>query len=687
MFRWAPYTFVRILIVFTAGIISGIFFPDFLSIKYTAIAAISLTLFYAVMFVVWNYVLFYRYNPGFIGLAFVALAGYGASTTHFENRGREHLSNVKDTISDYRVVITGFADERKNSWRMVGRIDAAKTAEWRPMDGQIMLYFSKADFETPFAYGSVLLVKGRPRPVQGPANPEEFDYRQYLAYKNIFHQHFLRSGDVKYVTHAPPSAFINASMKARNWANIQLEKSLDNAQERGIASALVLGITDGLDSEILSAYSATGAMHILAVSGLHISIIYLLIVWACKPLSKFNFGPWLLAAISLFILWGYAFLTGLSPSVLRAVTMFSFVAIAKPARQYTNIYNILCVSAFILLLFDPFLIMSVGFQLSYAAVLGIVYLQPRLYRLWSPKNYLVDETWKVTTVSIAAQIATLPLGFLYFHQFPNYFLITNLLAIPVSFVVLIAGLAVLVLGWVPYLLIALAWCLKWSIKILNLIVFGVEALPYAIIDGIYVNAIQALCLFLLIVLVSIFVEQKRIVWMAWISLVTLAICLIDWIHFQSDVAPKKMIVYSVPGAFVADFVSEGRAWCVNDSTAGDRNFQLRNARIFHGIPDRMVYTALNRRRISGGELMIWNEKVIVRVSDRSFEPSGVSVDYFIISNDALDPKNIVKLQNASSIILDHTNSYFYDLQTFKAAKEVGLNIYSVRQQGAFQVNL
>ena len=170
--------------------------------------------------------------------------------------------------------------------------------------------------------------------------------------------------------------------------------------------------------------------------------------------------------------------------------MFSFVALAIPAGRRTNIYNTLAASAFFILWYDPFLIMSVGFQLSYIAVLGIVYMQPALYNLWEPTNRLWDEVWKITCVSIAAQLATLPLGLLYFHQFPNYFLLSNLFVIPGSFVVLILGILILVVNVISPIASFLGMLLEWTIKALNVIVFTIEDFPFSLIENVYITTFQ-----------------------------------------------------------------------------------------------------------------------------------------------------------------------------------------------------
>jgi competence protein ComEC len=691
MFRWAPYTFVRILFFLIAGILIGIFYPDILPTQYVWTGIIALVCLYVIIFLAWHFLLFKRFNPGAIGLAGIFLSGFLITVYHNESRHTDHVLTVPDSIQYVKAVVTGYPEEKQNSWKAEALITDVFTGRWERKNGKVILYFSKADFLNPFEYGDEILLKGSPQLVAGPANPGEFDYRRYLSFRNIYHQWFIRSGDAMLLGNNPPSVIMAASMTARAWADKQLKSAITGEREQGIASALVLGITDGIDHELLGAYSATGAMHILAVSGLHISIIYLLILWLCKPLLKYRAGPWILAIISLFLLWGYAFITGLSPSVLRAVTMFSFVALAKPARQFTNIYNILAVSAFFLLIADPFLIMSVGFQLSYIAVLGIVYLQPGLYQLWNPKNYLMDETWKLTTVSVAAQIATLPLGLLYFHQFPNYFLITNLLVIPVSFVVLIVGIAVIVVGFVSILSGVLGWVLTWSIKLMNGIIFLTESLPFAITDNVRLDLFQCWMLIGIIVCVTIFLQRKRFAMVFYIVGFVTLFTGGRWFQYYRDVMPARMIVYNLNNFGAIDLIRDGKAYFVADSLLHIQpdkiSFHIQPYRLTTGVK-RVNGAQLISKKFLWGSVIQWEGKIVVHLNSIDYHdqvPKSIKADYLVISGHAVPRLSELSFNSVPpKIILDTSNSYFYSQRIVKEAKALGIGVTSVRHQGAYQ---
>ena len=691
MFRWIPYTFIRIVLFLIGGILLGIYYPDVIDLQLAVTTLVGLAAFYIVCFIISRLRKKSLFNPGIIALPAVFLAGYVHVLYQTQSRNPDHFIALSDSIQYYQAVITRFAEEKKQSWKIEGHVQAVFTDEWQQRSGKIIFYFSKDDFSEPFRYGDVLLIKGSPKIVSPPLNPGEFDYKRFLAFRNIYHQHFLRKGDVVLQKNDPPVRIMKFAIDARLWADKTLKKYVTGTREQAIASALVLGVTDGLDNELLNAYAATGAMHVLAVSGLHITIIYMIILWLLKPLYRFRSGPWMLAIVSLVLLWAYAFITGLSPSVLRAVTMFSFIAFARPAGQSTNIYNTLAASAFCLLVFDPFLIMSVGFQLSYLAVLGIVYLQPYFYPLWEPKSWFLDEVWKIVSVSIAAQIATFALGILYFHQFPNYFLLSNLLVIPGSFAVLVLGIGVLVAGVIPLLAQAFGFVLTLVIKILNIVVFTVEAFPFSLIENIYISTLQAWLLISITITFILLFEHKRFYFGVVAFVLVVFFSFLQWDHFSTSINTRKFIVYTIKGHSAIDLIDRGQTYFLSDSALANDADKIR----FHVRPNRLVSGVSNVingdrlpfiQKMKGGRLIAWKEKIIIQVTGGDFVlPGNVHPDVVVIGNNAVrDVTGFFLSSSNTKIILDSSNSYFYTQRFLAQSKTKNVDVYSVSHQGAFE---
>lgn len=694
MIRWIPYVFVRFVFFFIAGILAGIYFPDSVVLSWAWIIFLSAAGLFIVL-VVLQRKLPMAFNPGAIGLLAIAAGGYTNVGLHTASYDGDNISYVSEPVAFYEAVILSYPQEKEKVWKATAAIRSVHTGvsrNWKPCSGNVLLYFRKDDFIRPYRYGDVLVIRGKPDEVPAPANPHEFDYKRFLAYRNIYHQQFLRESDVRFLHRDPPSVVTDVALTARERAQTVLKKYVSGTQEQAIVSALVLGVTDGLDNDLVSAYAASGAMHVLAVSGLHVGIIYWILVTVLAPLRATPAGRWALVVISIMVLWSYAFVTGLSPSVLRAVTMFSFLTLAQPWGRRTNIYNTLSVSAFCLLLYDPFLIMSVGFQLSYLAVLGIVYLYPRIYGWWQPAAWLPDKVWQTTCVSLAAQAATFPLGLLYFHQFPVYFLFSNLLVIPLSFLVLIQGLVLLIASFVTPLAQVIGYCLTWIVRLLNGGVFIIESLPFSLIDNLYITSGQCLALTGIVFSITLLFTLRKLYYL-WISLsLAMVFSAIQWNRRIETSGLYKIIVYKVPGHSAIDLMAHEQTYFFSDPAFSNSDERLR----FHVQPNRLV-NGIEQVRAATGQpfmqnfkgckLFLWKQSEVLFIEDKNFDfAKRYPVDYVILARNAIKDLGQVRDKvTFGQLIIDSSNSWYVADKLLKQATDSGLRIHSVVHAGAFEV--
>jgi len=686
MNRWIPYAFVRMVVFLCGGIVLALRAPDFIDER---MAQYALGACVAIYFALTLISRLRTRNPGPFGLLAIFFVGYSLTLQHTASRHDNHLVRLKTPVAYYTAVVTQPAEEKAGSWKLqVAVREVNSQSQWMPRQGNVLLYLSKKDFKDPFAYGDVLLLKGAPQLVPPPGNPGEFDYRQYLANRQIYHQHFIHNSDARRVAYDPPHAMMRYAMAMRLWADGVMKRYIPGEREQGLASALVLGVTDGLDNEVLQAYAATGALHVLSVSGLHVGIVYWLLLLGLRPLQKTNSGKWILAVTSILVLWGYAFVTGLSPSVLRAVTMFSFMALARPMNRQMNIYNTLAASAFCLLLVDPFMITSVGFQLSYLALLGIVYLQPGIYALWEPKGRVWDEIWKVSTVSVAAQLATFTVGLLYFHQFPNYFLIANFVVIPASFGVLIGGLVLLTVNAWPAVATLVGMLLGWMVNWMNGFVFGVEQLPFSKFDNIFVTPWQFACLTAMLICLIRLMETKKMSWLITAGFAALAFALLQVLYVQARVDQPNLTIYKVSGYTAVDFLDEGKVFCWGDSAlihdASKVKFHLLPNRIMHGADEATGHVP-PVKTWKGCTLMAWRGKSFLQITDSDFVlPTHMPVDYLIVSHNAIrDLANVMSKVEAKQIVIDSSNKFYLADRLVKQAQQQHWPVYSVWHAGAF----
>jgi len=605
-----------------------------------------------------------------------------------------HLVHLKQPAEFYVANIRSYAHERENSWRHTVAVERVRVGrEWKNVTGTIYLYQRKEEAAKPFRYGDRLLIQGHPQAIAPPANPGEFDYKRFLSFRQIFHQHAVAAHQVQWIENAPASRLLALAIRIRTSAEEVIRVHIRAPREQAVAHALVLGITDGLDNQLTHAYAATGAMHVLAVSGLHVGIIYGILLLLLRPLQHRKGGIVFTAVVSVVVLWLYAMVTGLSPSVLRAVTMFSFVALARPFGQQTNTYNTLAAAAFCLLLVDPLMIMSVGFQLSFLAVLGIVFIHPIIYSRWEPANYWVDQVWNVTCVSLAAQLATFSLGLLYFHQFPNYFLFSNLVVIPGSFAVLVGGLLLLAVAPVAFISTWLGVALEKLIWGLNGFVLWVESWPFGLTDNVYISTGQSWWLLGLIVCLVLLIQFGKTEWLYGALICSLLFVAANWARFFDAASPTVFTVYSVKKHAAYDFIHRGTAYVWMDSALQRNPSRAR----FHLRP-QWLRAAVNRvqpvthwpafRTEKGVAWMVREGRTIIHLTEKNFElPREAVIDFLVVSNNAIN--EVAQVPSGISVkhfIVDTSCSPRLAARLVEQGKERGWQAHNIFQ-GYFQTTL
>ncbi|MFO7673191.1 MAG: ComEC/Rec2 family competence protein [Lutibacter sp.] len=311
--------------------------------------------------------------------------------------------------------------------------------------GKILVNIKKDSAFSKLRVDDRLAVKMVFTEISEPINPYGFNYKKYLRQQQIHHQ--IQGENSQFLRFPNANQTIKGiAANIREKINVALIYYGFKNNELAVVNALLLGQRQHLTSELQQSYIGAGAIHILAISGLHIGIILLILTAAFKPLHYFKHGKMTATALIIVILWMYAIIAGLSASVVRAVAMFTAIAFGMYVNRPSNVYKNLVISMFFLLLFNPYYLFEVGFQLSYLAVFSIVWIQPKLYKLWKPKFWLLDKIWQLLTVSSAAQIGVLPLSLYYFHQFPGLFFVSNLVIIPFLGIILSAGILIIILS-------------------------------------------------------------------------------------------------------------------------------------------------------------------------------------------------------------------------------------------------
>lgn len=685
--KWIPYVMVRITAFFAAGVLLGIHYPALSPPEVVTVFLTILATVYGIAHLALRRHTNGRLVAGILGLSFICVAGVAVVHHRDESKNPLALANRLDTVRAYRARILSPADQGEKRWRRTAEIISVKTAEgWKPCSGKLQLYWPLSDRAETLNYGDVVLVKGSPQPVTGPQNPGEFDYKTFLARRQIHFLHFIRTGEWTIDSKPTSHGLVYFAQEARRWTVNVIDRVVQGDRERAIIAAFVIGVTDGIDNELKQAYAAGGAMHALAVSGMHVSILYGVLLFLLKPLERRKGGLWITAAASLLVLWMYGFVTGLTPSVLRAVTMFSFVAAAKPLKRTTSILNTLAASAFVLLLFDPWLICSAGFQLSYLAVLGIVLWYRPLYQRVEMPWAWTDWVWQITCVSIAAQCATLPVTLYYFHQFPPWFLLANLFVIPASTLILLGGILLLIVSPLTWLAGWFARLLEVLVRLLNDGLFLVGELPSALISLIPLTLFQAVCMGIMMIAVHGLLRTRRFQWM-WPVVVGAALFAVDGWRVNWD-ADDQFIVHRVARHASMEWQLGQRVVAVLDSGLQAAPGTL----AFHVLPNRVARRIRNvdTRVLPPGRpagLYIVKGIRFLWVGSPDFQPTGnLQTDYLIVGNNGVRSlESLSRTLTFGEVILDSSNSQAYDRRLVSEAKRMGIRCHSVLQQGAFVV--
>ncbi len=377
--------------------------------------------------------------------------------------------------------------------------------------------------------------------INKPLNPHQFDFKGYMEKQQVYDQVFLNANNnIKLTTKNTAYGF---SAKIRERINTNLKKHPFSEANLSIINALLLGQRQDISKDTYKSFTQSGAIHILAISGLHIGLLMLLLGWVLKPLSYFKIGKKAIPFIIIFLLWCYAFLTGVSASVIRAVTMFSLITLALYSNRITNTYNTLVISAFILLLINPFYVFDIGFQLSYCAVFAIITVKPLFDKLWNPTAYFSKKIWDVFSVTVAAQFGILPLSLYYFHQFPALFVIANLAIIPLLGFLLGIGIVTLVFAYFGNVPSLLFWVLDNSITALNSFVHFIGSKEDYVFTKLPFNTINLITCYLLIISLVIIwqrISYKRIVFLA----VAIMSVQIGFIYNKKHTQTEEFVIFN-----------------------------------------------------------------------------------------------------------------------------------------------
>ncbi|WP_337043393.1 ComEC/Rec2 family competence protein [Emticicia sp. 17c] len=627
---------------------------------------------------------------GALGLLLFVLSGWIIAFRSTAINQDSHFIN-HGGFSYYQAIISSNIETKAKTYKAEAEIKAIKTPEgWLPSTGKVLLYFNKDAHQKP-EYGDIFLIKNQPQAVEPPKNPAEFDYRRYLENKGIYAYHFLPEATYLRLGHAPASAILAFAYKANHYADSVFKTRLKTVHEYAITNAMVVGTRDDIDNELLDAYSASGAIHVLSVSGMHVAILFGVISFLLAFLKKRGkYGSWIFMGLVLVILWAYAVFTGLSATVLRATVVFSFIEIGRTFFRRHNIYNTLALSAFLLLCWNPYWLLDVGFQLSYLAIIGIVYLHPYLNQLVNPTNPLIRIIWEGTVVCFTAQLFTFLLSIYYFHQFPTYFLIANPFVALFSFAILPVGLALLVFAAIPVVADVLAWVLKLSCLCLNETTRLIEKLPLSTLKGFSISIPELLVWYVILFLIIAFFLRIEHKYLKLAALLITGLALLNIYEDYRQSHQKELTFHYLPqqgGISIIDGKSAtflADSGVINDKKA--YSFRIKNYYDQQGVLNQYKLPLSTYRNQQGITLLDFEGKRIVWLQKSFRGKLQGKADFVLLSNNALrNLQNLSANFQAGLIILDGSNKRYLVEKLRHQADSLHLNLIALQDTGAYTV--
>ncbi|MEO6818538.1 MAG: ComEC/Rec2 family competence protein, partial [Ginsengibacter sp.] len=527
--------------------------------------------------------------------------------------------------------------------------------------------------------------------IKNSGNPGNFNYSQYLAFQQVYHQVYLKKGDWILLPGNNVNSFKSTLFQTRNYVVNTINKYIPGEDESALAKALLIGYRVDLDKDLVQAYSNAGVVHLIAISGLHLALIYGLLYWIALRIPYLKKARIPRTIFILFCLWFFAFLTGAPPSVMRAAVMFSVISAGTLFQKNSSIYNSLSVSAFLLLCFDPYLLWNVGFQLSYLAVLGIVILSKPIYNWFYFKNKVADYIWKMASVSIAAQIFTIPICFFYFHQLPFLFLIANIIAIPLATIALWGSIALIALS--PFAIIdvyfgklvgAILWLMNHSVLLINKI-------PFALWENVSLTVFDTVLLYIIFTAIIVWLLKKNMPAFRFAIVCSLLYAgMFSFYKFKS-LQQKKIIVYNIPNATAIDLIAGNKYVMIADSALQANQLLQR----FHLKPAH-TYLFANKKVLDPTSYLagnnfyqFFNKKLLIMDSAIHYQSlQKIQIDYIIMANNAkIKIADLVNAFDCKNYIFTASNSLWRIGEWQKECEELHLRSHSVATQGAFVTDL
>ena len=659
------FTIIKLLFFLVAGIIFGFYFPINISISLSTTLALILSLLIVLIFTKKNNT--QKIWFGLVSYFLTFSVGILCMTMHTESNHSNHYRSqiINREQQNLQIHIYKKLKPSKYHRKFLGEIVQVNNQK---TSGIILI---NVDSTMQISIDDYICTKIKLIEINTPLNPHQFDYKEYMKKKQVLRQVFLNKKNSIHLQKKKTIYGASESIR-KKINNTLLQYSISN-ENLSIINALLLGQRQLISIDTYKQFTQSGTIHILAISGLHIGILMLLMGWFFKPLTYFRWGKNAIPIFIILLLWCYAFLTGLSASVLRSVTMFSLITIAIYGNRITNTYNTLFISAFILLLVNPFYIFDIGFQLSYCAVFSIISIKPLLDKLWNPKMYLFKKSWDIISVSLAAQVGILPLSLYYFHQFPALFLISNLIIIPFLGFLLGVGISTMIFAYFGNIPDILFNTLDTSITYLNLFVRFISSKETFIFEQIPFNLLNLISFYMLIISLIIigwkFSYQKLL-------LVLSSIIIVQFVFVinRKNNQREELVIFN---QYKTTLIAHKKGDVLHFVS---KNMKYKRSLLNYGVNE---FATLIVEDSLQNYYSFKNESILI-VDETGIYNTSFTADIVVLTNSPkINLKRLIETQHAKQIVVDNNNYKSYVNRWRKTCDELKIPFHFTGKDGAF----
>ncbi len=701
--------FVRLVIPLLTGLTAGMHLK--ISFAFMLVSACVLAVFFIVIILITRLSGNYKYRLlfGFSINTFIVISGIVLAHSKL-NRNERILERIKS--SEYFICrVVDHNEPKRGSVKVPLRIISYKDRErWKKCNIRMLAYFPGDGNAASLTGGDIIIMITGLREIGNPGNPCEFDYAEFQKLKGFIFQSFPGPGTWKRIGHREGLKTYASKMRDR-LLGLYKKYGIDG-NDYAVISAFTLGYKDALNPLIRKSFASAGAMHFIAVSGLHVGIIFYILNIVLSFPRRIKWLKGFKIALIIAILWFYALIAGLAPSVIRATVMFTIIQAGISLNRPVNIYNVLAATAYFMLLSDPAQISDTGFQLSFISVLGIVFFQPRLYRLLIFKNFLLDRIWTLFTASLAAQAVVLPAVILYFHQLPVFGWLTNILIIiPVALSIYLSVL-LFIFSWSEWTACLIAAAINVLLKFIKICITSIERIPFAVIENIYSSPLITILLYLAIISVSMLIIFRNRLFVK--VLVLCAISLLS-VHFARNCnlcRQKKIVIFNIKRITAINFIEGKYSYVLTDADTEQGSRYLNNAAynywLNRGAARRNRIICINEVRLKSKDidsisrlhisslygniminfrgtrlLLLYNDKLPKHIYNTKFK-----IDYLVIAHDYRPGGNTMQyLSCIDNIIVDSSNNSGTGRIWTEKCRLYGIKCKVISFEGALEIDI